>query len=272
MIGRKDELEKIEEILKMKRSLLILGQKGIGKTTILRYIAENFNGCYVEHFSVKQALISLLNHFKLPTKRSPRYMTTKELFDLLDSFLKRDEVILLIDDIDTISKSSGKILGLLEDYGVVIVGASEKKVWKFRFRETLELKYLSREESKELAKKFLKKKSSDLVLDLVATKSMGVPGKIKEICKDYKIAFENFDVNPFDKKSIFDFFIDIRPHIPERIDIFPVWLLFVLGFGVLFVRNVMYSQGHFSDAYLIGAYGYLALITYRLVMVKRYKR
>ena len=272
MIGRKKDIETIEETIRKQRSLLILGQKGMGKTTLLKHIRKTEKACYVESTSVKQILIAILKHYRIQAERSPKYLTTRELLYLIKPFVKENKTVLLVDDAESLSKSTANLLEKLEDMGVIIVGASQKKVWKFRFRETLELKYLSREESKELAERFLKKKSSALVLDLVATKSMGVPGKIKEICKDYKIAFENFDVNPFSKKSIFDFFIDIRPHIPERIDIFPVWLLFVLGFGVLFVRNVMYSQGHFSDAYLIGAYGYLALITYRLVMVKRYKR
>lgn len=90
--------------------------------------------------------------------------------------------------------------------------------------------------------------------------------------RDYVIELKNKDISPKNTKSIFDFFSDIRPHIPERIDILPVWLLFCIGFGALLIKVLLYSEGNFKDAYMVAAFGYMTMIIYRLVTVKKYKK
>ncbi|MHA1874285.1 MAG: AAA family ATPase [Candidatus Heimdallarchaeaceae archaeon] len=206
MIGRTKELQEIEDFIKKRRSFLIIGIRGIGKTTLLKHLAKKYNACYVEYGSLKQILETLIDYFNIDLERSPKSMTIQELLDVIRPLVRKNKTIILVDDADSLSKHAGKLLEKLEDENALIICASEKHVWNFRFRETLELGYLSRDESKELAEKYLGKKSSEIVLDLVATKSMGVPGKIKEICRDFLIADKNNDVNIFDKKSIFDFF------------------------------------------------------------------
>ena len=269
MIGRIKELEQIDEFIRKKRSFLIIGIKGIGKTTLLKHIAKKYNACYIEYGSMKQILETLINYFGIYVEKNIKYLTIQEFLNLILPYLRDKKPVLLVDEIGSLSKHGGKLLEKLEDEGAIISGASEKRVWNFRFREKLELSYLSRDEAKELAEKYLGSKASEVVFDLVATKSFGVPGRIKEICRDYLIAYKNLDIVPFDKKSIFEFFSEIRPHIPERVNIFPLWLLFVIGFGALTVKVLLYSKGNFHDAYMVAAFGYMSLIVYRLVSSKK---
>ena len=267
MIGREDELEEIQEHIKHRQSVLILGRKGIGKTTLLKYIAKKMNGVYVELPSTKAILEEIVSHLNIPLEKNVRYMTTKELLDLVRQNTRKP-TILFIDEADSISKFCGRVLEKLQDENFIIIGASEKKVWNFRFRNELELQPLSREQSKELAEELLGDLATPLVLDLVATKSFGVPGKIKEICNDIKAYQKNLDLLIIDKKSVFDFFKNVKPEFPERINIFPLWALFVVGFGALLVKVLLYSKGNFHDAYMVAAFGYMSLIVYRLITVR----
>jgi AAA+ ATPase superfamily predicted ATPase len=268
MIGREKELEEIQEHIKHGQSVLILGRKGIGKTTLLRHIAEKMKGIYVEFPSAKAILEEIVSHLAIPLEKNTRYITTKELLDLVRQ-RKRKQVVLLIDEAESISKFCGRVLEKLQDEDFIIIGASEKKVWNFRFRNELELRPLSREQSKELAEEFLGDLATPLVLDLIATKSLGVPGKIKEICSDIKAYHKNLDILLIDKKSVFEFFRNVKPEFPERINIFPLWALFVVGFGALLVKVLLYSKGNFHDAYMVAAFGYMSLIVYRIVKSKQ---
>ena len=269
MIGREKEVEQVEEFIKRRRSVLILGIKGIGKTTFLKFLEKKHKGCYIEHCSPKSVLENLVNYFNIKTKRSTRYLTINELFRLVKPFIKRKKPLVLVDDVDFLSKYCGKLLQKIESCGAVIVGASERHIWNFSFKEKIVLDYLSREDSKELARCFLREIATEDVLDLIATKSFGLPEKIKEICGEYEFAFKNLEVVPFDKKSLFDFFMQIKPHIPKRANIFPTWLLFVIGFGALTIKVLLYSKGDFHDAYIIAAFGYTSLIIYRLATLRR---
>ena len=208
------------------------------------------------------------NHLGVFTERNVRYMTTNELLDIVRESLKKP-LVLLVDEVETISRFGGRVLNKLAEAGVIVVGASEKKVWGFPFRNEIELKLLSREQSKELAEKLLGNLATPLVLDLIATKSLGVPGKIREICEDVKAYHKNLDLIIIDEKSVFDFFRDVKPEFPERINIFPLWMLFVIGFGALLVKVLLYSKGNFHDAYIVAAFGYMSLIVYRLVRERK---
>lgn len=149
MICRIKELEQIQKFIKRKRSFLILGIRGIGKTTLLKYMQKEYKACYIEYGgSTKQILETLTRHFKIHTERSIKYFTIQDILELIVPYIKRRKTILLIDEMDSLSKHGAKLLAKLEDDGVVIIGASERKIWSFRFRERLELSYLSRRESK----------------------------------------------------------------------------------------------------------------------------
>ena len=271
MIGRTGELEAIKKHIHHGQSVLILGRKGTGKTALLKYIAEKTNGIYVEFASTKAILEAIILHLNVAVERNIKYLTAKELLDYIRPNLKKP-IVLLIDDAESISKYCGRVLYKLPKEMFAIIGASEKKVWNFRFRNEVELKPLTREQSKELAEELLGDLATPLVLDLVATKSMGYPGKIVEICNDIKAYHKGLDLNILSKKSVFDFFKNVRPEFPERINIFPLWMLFVIGFGALTAKVLLYSKGNFKDAYTVAAFGYMSLIVYRIASARKYKK
>lgn len=268
MISHEDEIEEIKEHIKHKHSVLIIGRKGVGKTSFLKFIAEKTGGCYVEYSATKPILEALIVHLNIPAEKNIRYCTIQELLDLIRPSLKKP-VVLLLDEADSISKYCGKMLDKLSEENIVVIAASEKKVWGFNFRKSIELNPLNRKQSKELASDFLGYRTSPLILDLIATKSLGLPGKIKEICGDVRIYHKNLELSLHNENSIFKFFKDIRPEFPDRVNIFPLWLFFVIGFGFLMLRYYFYSWGDFQEGYLVAMFGYTSLILYRLLMIRK---
>lgn len=226
--------------------------------------AEKTGGCYVEFASTKPILEAVINHLGLITEKNIRYCTIQELLDLIRPSLKKP-VVLLLDEADSISKYCGKMLDKLSDENIVVIAASEKKVWGFNFRKEIQLNPLNRKEAKELAGELLGPKATSLLLDLVATKSLGFPGKIKEICDDINTFHKNLELDTHSENSVFKFFKDVKPQFPDRINILPVWLLFVLGFTALAVKMFYFQQGDWKDAYVIAAFGYATLAVWKLV-------
>jgi len=267
MVNRQKEFEFIKECISKKRSLILLGTKGIGKTYMLRLIEANFRACYIDSLSIKNLLTKIATALKIQFRRSMRYMTSEELLEAIIPVLKKTHRPILLDNCENISKPVVKILEQLNEF-TTIIAAAEKKPLKLRFREELELRPLDRGDAKELASKVLQLKDN-FVLDLVATKSLGVPGKVMEICRDYSIAIDNFEVDPLDRNSITKFFLGVKPQIPERVNIFPVWALFVVGFGMLAAKYFFYSNSDWNTGYMIAATGYMVLIVYRAISERR---
>ena len=271
MIGRKKEIREIKQHIEHKQSVLITGRKGVGKTFLLKNLAARSNAVYVEFATTKPILEALVEYFEIPVTRNTKYMTAKELLDLVRPFLDKSPVILL-DEASSITKYCGRVLNKLAEEGVIFIGASKKKVWNFRFKKTIELEPLSKKESKELADKLLGKISTSLLVDLTVTKSLGIPGKIKEICEDAKAYQATLELDILSESSVYDFFKDIKPEFPEKINILPFEYLFAVGFGLLLTKYLYFDKGDLRTAYLMGGLGYLTLIVWRALNTRKYKR
>ncbi len=255
-----DEFYKIERNIKMKKSTLLLGPKGIGKTTLLKKI----KGIYIEYPSAKQILNAIAKHYKVNLFR---WITIPEQLELIKRYLPK--AVLLIDNCEDIYRPTIRLIEKLISEGAVVVVASSRKL--YFLDEIVELKELSKEESILLAQELLPN-ANRIVHEIIANKSLGNPGKIAELAKDYKLGIKNIEVNPFDENSIVEFFLKLRPQMPDRINIFPLWVLFVIGFGALTLKVLLYSKGNFKDAYAIAAFGYMSLIAYKLISKKRIKK
>lgn len=266
LIGRFAELNKVEQALKRQKSTIVLGIKGIGKTALLEEIAKRHKSVFVEYGSLKQILQALVKHFCL--EFNSKYATIPEMLQAVKPLIKKHKPLIIIDDMDYIGKPSCRTLEKLTYLGATILGAAEKKP-KFDFKETINLKQLSRQHSKMLAFKLLKSYSNEELLNLIATKSEGIPQKIVEICQDYKIGFKYLDFNPLDRKSVHKFIAGIVPKIAQRVNILPVWLLFVLGFTALTIKVFLFDKGDWKDAYIVAAFGYASLAIWKIFQETR---
>jgi len=254
---RSEEIEALKEDIKRRKSTVVLGRRGVGKTWLLLHM----KGIYVEYPGMKLILSAIVKQKDIYTERDPRYLTIAELLDAVRP--KLASTVLLLDEFDDARKPVIKLIEKLVSEGATIIAAGERKPWSSCFRDTLALKPLSRVEAEALVCSTITE-TDPLAVDIIVTKSLGYPGKIVELAKAYKVALENGDVNPRSANSVVKFFTELRPEFPDKIDILPVWSLFVLGFGALAVKVFLYDKGDWHDAYLFAAVGYAALIVYKM--------
>ena len=262
---RTNELEEIKEHLKRKKSAIILGRRGVGKTWLLLHT----KGIYVEYPGMKLILAAIVRSKDIYTERDPRYLTTAELLDAVRP--KLHSTVLLLDEFDDARKPVIRLIEKLASEGATIIAAAERKPWANCFRETIEPRPFTRAEAASLVCATITE-TDPLAVDIIVTKSLGYPGKIVELSKAYRIALENRDVNPTKPNSILKFFLELRPEFPDKIDILPVWALFVIGFGALAVKVFLFNRGDWHDAYLFAAIGYASLIVYKMASEGRRRK
>lgn len=258
---RSKELEFLNENILRKKSTLILGRKGSGKTWMLSHL----KGIYVEYPGMKLILEAIVKKFDLYTERAPRYMNTAELLDAVRPKLKK--TVLLLDEFDDARRPVIRLIEKLAGEGATVIAASERKPWTSCFRDTIKLLPLNRKESEALACATFG--ADDFALDIIVTKSLGYPGKIIELCKAYEIALKNWDVEPENRNSIVTFFNELKPEFPEKTDILPFEYLFVIGFGLLIIKFFFWDKGNFKMGYVLGGLGYLTLILWRTLFYKK---
>lgn len=255
---RSEEIEMLKKNIRRKKSTIVLGRKGAGKTWLLSHI----KGIYIEYPGMKLILSAIIKKYDIYTERDPRYLSTAELLDAARP--KLTSTILLLDEFDDVRRPVIKLIGKLVNEGATVIAAGERKRWTGMFREIIGLKSFSRIEAEALVCKTIAE-TDPLAVDIITTKSLGYPGKIVELAKAYKIALDNRDVNPQSANSIVKFFNELRPEFPEKTDIFPVWMLFVIGFGFLAYKYTFYSNSDWNTGYMVAAMGYISLIFYKLV-------
>ncbi len=110
----------------------------------------------------------------------------------------------------------------------------------------------------------------NLSVDIIITKSLGYPGKIVGLAKAYEMGVENLDINPLNRKSVISFFREIHSQMPERINVLPFEYLFAIGFGLLITKYIYFGNGNLRTAYFLGGLGYLILIIWRTLKMKKY--
>jgi len=262
---RIEELNAISRNLTRKKSTIVLGRKGAGKTWLLMHL----KGIYVEYPGMKLILSAIIKEKDLYTERDPRYLTIAELLDVVRPKLK--STVLLLDEFDDARRPVIRLIEKLIIEGATVVAAGERKPWTGIFRETLALGPLPREDAVRLAY-LTAREPEQIVIDMIVTKSLGYPGKIVELSNAYNIGFKNGDVNPCKTNSIIKFFSELKPEFPEKIDIMPLWLLFVIGFGLLAYKYVFYSNADWNTGYMVAAMGYISLIIYRLATGNKKRR
>lgn len=172
MVGRTAELQRVLELVAKKRHALIIGDVGLGKSTLLQQVQNRLLAAlYVEHLTPpKAALLSILKQLK-ELKRlkiaglDAEYLDWKEivkkisrltvgdLTDVLVENLRGKDYVLLIDELERLTPTGVPIVERLLEV-CTVVGATrsltsgrEKLWWQF---QQVELPPLNREDAKTL--------------------------------------------------------------------------------------------------------------------------
>jgi energy-coupling factor transporter ATP-binding protein EcfA2 len=259
---REEEIKRINENLKRKKSTLIYGREGIGKTWILLHL----KGIYVEYPGMKLILETIVKSMNIQLEKNIKYLTVVELLGIVKPYLNK--VVILVDEFGDARIQTIKLIKKLITEGATIVAASNEKKHSYLFRESIEIKPLSRLDSEYLLYHSIKS-IDNLSADIIISKSLGYPGKILELARAYEIGIKNLDINPSNTKSIINFFSELPPQMPERINLLPFEYLFAIGFGLLIIKYIYFGKGDLRTAYFLGGLGYLTLIIWRAMQKKR---
>lgn len=115
-VGREEELAYLNEWYQQKGSkiLIVYGQKGIGKTTLLKKFLERKENCYYEAVScsTKQQCVFLANHLKERGILVPEKAKLEELFCAIEANQQKKKLI-VIDEFQNMCKEDNGFLEII---------------------------------------------------------------------------------------------------------------------------------------------------------------
>ena len=167
-------VEKIKSLLKNGKNVLIIGERGSGKSFLIKLLSTE--------------VIPFPNLKRILSKVS----TGKSISELVENL---SSGVIFIDDIDYLSKKSFRVLEEISKK-VQIVATSRKELRKDIFK-IVKLKPLSKFESFSMARRYLKNKDKNTWVK-ISNKSMGNIGNIIKLCEDpkEKIFVRKLDIFP----------------------------------------------------------------------------
>lgn len=271
-IGRKEELVSINTAVEKRIHTLVTGPYGIGKTALLLALKELYHDNYSVFYSpepkpIKTFLIRLANHLGIDVN------IATPTWDLLEEIKSKTEksknpLLLLIDDIDDVTKTSAKELARIMQFNNIIViaaGVSEPVKYQrlyWEFKNKLQLKPLTQEETKTLIKSRMNEINPDKnphILRQIYLKTKGIPEAVVNFLEDLERE---------DKKDLGN----IKPHPSadtKKIDLLPVIAFIAIAYLFLAFRYVALA-GRSREFYLFaGATGFILLAILRFYMYKK---
>ncbi len=251
-IGRKKEIELVLSAINRKRSVLIIGKKGIGKTEFLKNISSK--GIYCSSMPTRQLLLDIMFSMKIDKKG----LSNTKL--MLDEILKHNRKVLFIDDIDFANKNSISIINNLKNEGFVIVSAGIKEPKNIDFFEKIELTALSFSESVLMIKSNYK--LPDSIVSAIARISGGVPREIIDNSNDAKNSIESGFLDEKNKNEINNYINELE-NKQRRSVLLSASFLLPFAYFMLSLRYILYFQKNYKAGYLTATAAYLIFAFFR---------
>ena len=253
-VGREEELRLVKDSIKLEHSCLIVGSTGIGKSRFLRELKKEYkHSLFIAIPSSKRKFL-----FKLS-----KILWVKEIDeDKLVSRLRErwKPLLIFIDDFDKATKGIREFLERVQDF-CIVVATSKKKV-RFRFQEVIELKPLKMEERKKMISEILGEEREEVV-NLIATKSEGIPRAIVELCRDYENAKL---LNKIKSRADVHELVNNYKLVPwKKIDLLPLNAMIFLAYLALALKYLLYGVGNLEEAFLVAIFGYTSMALSRLL-------
>lgn len=280
-VGRKTELKKIRSNLRRRASTLLLGERGVGKTHLLKYIHKELEGFsfYIETLSPPKAnLLNLLSSLAdwseedLKERGANRWTLKQIAEELLEEIDKRDRFVLIIDNLDRVSAAYSQLLENLIEQLPILGAACEIKdseplqrfFWSF---EIIELKPLT---SPEVERIVIHKVDDEQVnFSDSSTRRLFVK-KVVQAAKGIPLAACEMVKKASNIKAVTRRFIrqTLKEHHSafKYIDATYMWLLVVAAAAAMrYISRGMNS----TDAYVFFGALYAVLLIVRILMWRR---
>ncbi len=256
-IQRKDIVEEVLYNLERKRSTLILGESGMGKTTLLKHLQQDYlkNSVLVNARPASNITEKLAQHLSIPlvTTRGRR----KRMFELLDDIVRKasEDLIVIIDEVEEATKQTKKIIKLLQRSGLTILGAGTSSQG-INFSAEVRLRGFTNEEASELIHKLIK--NSGLVEYENELAKIGNPEELKNACEDLLIAHKMGDL-----KDKAEYKSELKSRQLKKINLVSTYDLVSLGYLLITLRYVFYGQKMYSIGYLLSTVAYMMFFLFR---------
>lgn len=252
-VERIDVIKKILYNTKRKKHTLILGESGIGKTSLLKYLQKEYfkDSVYAEIKPVKYALESIASKLKLDFKKTTRTI------ELLNQIKKaKPDLILLIDNLETATNQSSRVIKELQRSGVTIIGAGQYTKQTFTFDDTIKLRTLTNEECNQLVTALLSQEFENLeeIQQLILQNTDKKPENIKRVCKQTKVLKELDETAQIRN--------EIKP-TNKKINILTTNSLVSLGYLLITLRYVFYGQKEYQIGYWLSTIAYFIFFMFR---------
>ena len=275
VVGRRAELDRLENNIRKNINTIVLGDIGVGKSTLLESVGTDKKVLLISDTTAfKSTLINTLMHLFSHDKKKVMEMVypkhtldnvrtpltkhnTVDLAKTLVDITSKHEYVLMIDNVDRITAGVVKVLETLKDHFTIITTARSVPInrgsflWGF---EKISLGTLQRGESLELIHRLaydVEVEDQEMFRNHIWEQSNGNPRVIFELVERYRK--ETFVTN--------DVVRQVRHYgaLPEW-DLSIIVLLFLGGLAIL--RYLAYETGD-SSLRFIGGAAMILLIIFR---------
>jgi len=247
IIGR-DQLLSREIFPRLKKAgFIITGQRGIGKTEVLKWAYHHYEGEKL-YVSCNDAYGEII---KSIAKKQGIVISKKVLSVLEKEIMKSDKVALFIDDIEKMKPKQAIFFTAWNGWNAIFLAGVEpfreearKLLWG---KHKIKVRVLDKEKREELARYILEKLGCLTELSVIAQESRGIPGRAWAIAKGEFVRDDDERVQG------------------EEINIAPVQYLFIVA--IMCLRYISLGLGE-KDLYIMAGLGMgLAYILRHLIKV-----
>jgi len=249
LIGRDKELNLINNYIKQSTSVILFGEKGCGKSAILRHVPD---AVYIDEYKKKHTLIKIVlsgqhiddEKIYKEAEKQLKKLTIEELLQELKNFSKT----IIFDDITGLSKLDRSTISKLSEI-TTVVAASSRLADRKLFKTFIEVKPLKRHHTREILSEMVQitnPRKKEMLIDDVLHQS-------GDNLKEAEYIARQLTMGKTSEEVITD------ERVSNQVSIAPVLLIFVLFF-------VAYVLKSYASAMV--AFSYALLVVFRLVFYR----
>ena len=260
-VGRRDVVKEILTCVKLKRDVVILGENGIGKTALLKYLKRRYlpEAIYVYSRPPSKIIEEIARSLDIPTKK-------RRMVDVLDDIERahHSDTILLVDELERATKQTVYLLRKLRRMNFTIIGAGTEYPKSLEFYKEIRLRELSKKEARALVISSLRKELKEIPDDLInlITNHTGNPEKLGLYCTQAILLHREGELKT--REDVHKHFGE--PIFAKKFVLIPRSSFLPLAFLLISFRFLLYGTGNFRLGY------WVAMVAYLMYFLRSLKR